>query len=330
MTKSGIVLESNKKMASIMTSDGQFIKIKVKNAIPQKGEIYSGEVYVSVPIYKRSLIAALLSFFLVFSGGLYTYYTPAAELTISINPSVKLTVNRWNRIIKYSPANEDGEKILTSIKLSNKTLDEGLNLIIDQSKVDNFINDEYKTSGKIIYINISEDKKDKINLTNLEEVLKTQNLPMEVIKSIDTSSTDKKASTTKENKKDSNNAKTDTDNNAPIDAIDRSDSKNSSSGPENNEDNNNKQDTTNKTHPNKAVNNEDSIPQGNSGNNNKSTEKESSTKSNSQENTNPTNPPGKSSSSNKNSSSNNNYKSDNNNKINSNSKGNSDNDNGRK
>jgi hypothetical protein len=205
MNKSGIVLQTYKNTAAIMTEDGQFIRVKIKNTMPQKGEIYSGEIYKKNPAYKHSLVAAIISFLVLLSGGMYTYYEPAAELTISINPSVQITLNRWNRIIDFTPLNDDGEKILLSLKLSNKTLDEGLILIVDQAKADNYINEEYIKSNKTISIHITEDKKGNIDLAKFEELIETKHLNMEVINATvkNQNSTDKDTQTPN-NKEDNN------------------------------------------------------------------------------------------------------------------------------
>lgn len=211
MNKSGIVLQTHNNTAAIMTEDGQFIRVKIKDTVPQKGEIYSGEIYKKNPAYKHSLVAAIISFLIIFSGGMYTYYAPAAELTISINPSVQITLNRWNRIIDFTPLNDDGEKILLSLKLTNKTLDEGLILIVDQAKADNYINEEYIKSNKAISIHITEDKKGNINLTKFEELIETQHLNMEVtndtIKSQQSTDKDTKTPNNKEDNIRKNNSK---------------------------------------------------------------------------------------------------------------------------
>lgn len=182
MNKSGIVLQTNNKIACLMTSDGSFVKVKIKgSSMPQEGQIYSGEMYKSIPNFKLPLIAAMTSFFVFLGGGMYTYYTPAAELTIDMNPSVKLTLNRWNRIIKSTSLNSDGEIILSSIKLSNKKVDDGLELIVNQAITDNFINDEYKENGSFISVHITENKNQNIDLTEFEKSIKTQDLNIEVV-----------------------------------------------------------------------------------------------------------------------------------------------------
>jgi hypothetical protein len=187
MTKSGIVLQADKKVASLLTSDGSFIKVKIAgNSVPREGQIYSGEIYRSIPIYKQPLVAAVTSFFVFLGGGMYTYYTPAAELTVGIdpNPSVKLTVNRWNRIIKSSPLSSDGEKLLSTIRLSNKKVDDGLGLLIDQAKSGNIINNEASQNSNIISIYVNENKNKTIDLSKLEETIeaiKKQDLNIEVV-----------------------------------------------------------------------------------------------------------------------------------------------------
>lgn len=180
MTKTGIVTQINKNIIYLMTSGGEFVRVKLKGATPNIGEIYSGEVYFERKVFRLPAIAAAMFAFMILSSGLYTYYTPVAAITIDINPSVKLHINRWNRIIKATPLNEDGEKILTNLSLANKSPEKGLELIVSQAEKDNFINEDYKSKDKVISVHVVEKKEDQINLSGFQTAIEKQNLKVTI------------------------------------------------------------------------------------------------------------------------------------------------------
>lgn len=181
MIKSGLVVETNKRYACLLSSDGQFINVAIKGKVPLKGEIYTGELYKKTPVYRLPLIAAIIVFMIFLSGGFYTYYTPAAEVTITINPAVRLNLNVWNKIISSVPLNEDGEKLLSSLQLKNKDLNTGLDMIVNQAKVDKFINQTNVDSEKVISVEVTSNKNKKLDLSEFQQSVKAQNLKVEIV-----------------------------------------------------------------------------------------------------------------------------------------------------
>lgn len=154
----GIVMQLNKHHASIMTNTGEFLNLKLSKNPPKLGEIYTGEVVKNIPFHKYAITAATLTFLVLFSSTAYAYYTPVTSVVINTNPSIKLDLNKWNRIIKSTPLNEDGKKVLSELKVQNKSLNDGLDSIVIQAKKDNFINEEFTKSGKEVSINIESSK----------------------------------------------------------------------------------------------------------------------------------------------------------------------------
>lgn len=180
-SSTGIVMQLNKQHAFIMTSNGEFLKLKLSKNLPKLGEEYTGEVAKDTPFYKYALTAASLAFLVFFSSTAYAYYTPVASVVVNINPSIKLDLNKWNRIIKSTPLNQDGEKVLSELKVKNKSLNDGLDSIVIQAKKDNFINSDYIESGKTITIDIDSNKPIKnFDLSKFEEKIKLGNINLKI------------------------------------------------------------------------------------------------------------------------------------------------------
>ncbi|CDF57600.1 anti-sigma factor domain-containing protein [Thermobrachium celere] len=169
MIKKGIVVEVNNNEAVLFTQTGEFIKFKSKEKL-QIGQEYT---YTSINL-KPFLIAASLIICILFGSFLTVYNQVYASIVITINPKIKIDINKFNRIIKIIPLNKDGEEITSSIKLKNKNINDGLILIINKAKEKKYITDEYY-NNKSKKINIQIDKED-IKLNKFISELKKQNI----------------------------------------------------------------------------------------------------------------------------------------------------------
>ncbi len=199
MLKTGIVLSIINKKAGIMTDGGEFVYIRISTSLPKIGEIYRGELYVKGLLnYKYIITAASLMFVLLTSSFANIYYTPTTTLVISINPSVSLKSNKWNKIISFKALNSDGTTILSNIKLKNKSIDAGLELLVKEAKTENFINDKYIMDKKIISIDINGNKNTSIDISNFKNIIDSNDLNIIINNS---SSNNKKIDFTVNNKK---------------------------------------------------------------------------------------------------------------------------------
>ena len=77
----------------------------------------------------RSAAAAVLLLILGFSGGRY-YLGGSAVVSLDVNPSISLKVNRLNRVTGVNALNEDGETILGEMNLKGTDIDVAVNALI--------------------------------------------------------------------------------------------------------------------------------------------------------------------------------------------------------
>ena len=181
MIKTGIVISLMDRKAGIMTSSGEFVYIKISKILPKVGEIYTGELYKkNLSLYKYAITAASLMFMLLSSVSAYSYYTPVTTIVVSINPSVSLEANKWNKIISSKALNSDGSLILNNIKLKNKSIDDGLELLVKEAKTENFINDKYVTDKKIISVDIKSNKDGSIDISNFKNIIDSNKLNIKI------------------------------------------------------------------------------------------------------------------------------------------------------
>ncbi|MFU0825748.1 anti-sigma factor domain-containing protein [Clostridium sp.] len=130
--KTGIVMEIKNKKARILTPSGEFAEVKIKGTVPAIGSTYTGTQTMKIPFYKYAAAAACLIISVSTGGAAYAYYTPTASVTL--NTDLELKLNRWNKIIKALPLNENGKELLSSMDLENRNVNDGLCLIIEKSE----------------------------------------------------------------------------------------------------------------------------------------------------------------------------------------------------
>ena len=177
--KEGIVVSVSGKYANLLTPSGEFIKVSCIGRKPDIGEKFQG-CQVSSSIFhfntKGLTAAACIMFILTIGGGVKAYYSPVATVLVSINPNIELKVNHLNKIISSKALNNDGEKILSEVKIKNANINEGLKTIIDQSKKDKFIDDNY-IKTKTVSVDI--DGK-KINISKFKSNIQNSNLSIKI------------------------------------------------------------------------------------------------------------------------------------------------------
>jgi len=147
----GIIAEINGKYAIILAQDGSFKKIRVLSHMAVGSEIDldqpSENIKVTRLISKVSAIAAGALFILGIGYGAYSYTVPYSYVDVDINPSIELTVNIYDRIIKMEALNDDGKKILENRNLKNTSLQSGVAQILSIALEQGYLKAGAKTKG---------------------------------------------------------------------------------------------------------------------------------------------------------------------------------------
>lgn len=171
--KTGVVVKVYKRCVCIRTVKGEFIKVKLKNYTPNTGDIYT-----SIPIkYQNTAIISFLVLILIISTiylgkNFYYKHTSAATVIIEIPPIINLKINRYDNVVQADSTYKSGRKILGNINIKNNSINTALKSIIQESKNNKIINEDYQKYGKsvIIYISNSDDKN-----INLDEFIRFMN-----------------------------------------------------------------------------------------------------------------------------------------------------------
>lgn len=121
-----------------------FAKIKADEQLKEDTYQYlQKKIQPKEKSYKRFVIVAV-AFVLILITGLFSYTqytTEAAYLDIDANPSIELTLNKYDRVIGVYAYNADGEEILEKVDVKNKSYQDALKVLIDELFAQGYISD---------------------------------------------------------------------------------------------------------------------------------------------------------------------------------------------
>lgn len=93
--------------------------------------------------YRKLLAAACLFVFLLTGAAGYAWVqAPIAYVSIDINPSIELALNRLDRVVSATAYNTQGEKILNSLKLNGKKYTAAVDIIIGSREMTVYLEKE--------------------------------------------------------------------------------------------------------------------------------------------------------------------------------------------
>lgn len=73
--------------------------------------------------------------------GLNLFFTPTTHITIDINPSLDLGINRFNRVVTIEPLNDDGKRLAETLDIKYSDYEEAMRRILDNANVKDLLSD---------------------------------------------------------------------------------------------------------------------------------------------------------------------------------------------
>ena len=98
--------------------------------------------------YMRKYAVAMACCLLLFLGasGCYSYFTPVSAISIDINPSVELNINRFDRVINMNGYNKDGEKLADTINVRFLKYSDAIEKILSSEELKPYLIPEHLIS----------------------------------------------------------------------------------------------------------------------------------------------------------------------------------------
>lgn len=172
------------------------IKKRIMNSVKTKSQLsFSNRENVLDKlknIFRSSLfnkrLAMLCTIFVLFlgSGGYVYTQIPVAYVSLDINPSVELMLNRFNRVVSYEAYNSDGENLLASNDKKNISIDKAINNIISSAVQKNYISSNKNLA--VAFATVSDDsivrKELEVHLKDtIDKSLKNKSIHASIISS---------------------------------------------------------------------------------------------------------------------------------------------------
>ena len=95
------------------------------------------------PRWSATFAAACAALVLLLGlGGYYTAQTPVSYVSIDVNPSVELALNRFDRVVSATAYNGDGEIILEGINVKGKLYTDAIDAIVESSAMQPYLTND--------------------------------------------------------------------------------------------------------------------------------------------------------------------------------------------
>ena len=114
-------------------------------------------------VYRNlSAVAASFLILIMLSSGVYAYYTPYSYVSVDINPSLELYVNRFDKVIGVHAFNEEAQQIIKSSEgIKNKNVDDALEQILGSAEDAGYLK-EYGENTVMIVVSSGSTKEEKV------------------------------------------------------------------------------------------------------------------------------------------------------------------------
>jgi hypothetical protein len=144
--KRGLIAKIKDNYCIVVTREGAYKKVPVPAGGARPGMEISYRDYAFYPLLKPLMLAASI-LVLLFSLTLFRQAVlppAAAYVSLDINPSLEMTVNRDMQVIEVSFFNDDGIDLVQEAELEGKTLYEALDTLVRNAIDRNYIKPDQK------------------------------------------------------------------------------------------------------------------------------------------------------------------------------------------
>ncbi len=162
-----VIVGFDKGFAAALTDDGCIKKVRNKNY--EIGQVIEMKGTLKKAFVLAACAAALV---LAFSFGAYAYFDPYSYVSLDVNPSIELTLNRFDRVLTVKAVNDDGLEIVKDIKLRNKKIDKAIEIAVDKLTEAGFFDGE--DSGVVISASAGNEKRAEILVDKLQKKIENR------------------------------------------------------------------------------------------------------------------------------------------------------------
>ncbi|HEY2419957.1 MAG TPA: anti-sigma factor domain-containing protein [Neobacillus sp.] len=186
--KKGIVMEIDGIFLTLLTPEGEFLRARRENEQHIIGEEIdffpvkshktfwpTNSLFKVKPVWALSVAAALLIFLSSFIP-MYQDNKAYAYMSIDVNPSIELGVNKKMQVVELTGFNKEGKQVISSISdWKKKDVTKLTQTILFEMKKQGFLKNKSAIIISTVYTNQQEQKADEKLQKNIEEIKETAN-----------------------------------------------------------------------------------------------------------------------------------------------------------
>jgi hypothetical protein len=171
----GIVAELHNSYMIVITEKGDFIRHKKISNCKIGDEVNIKTVSFSKLTKQISTLAASFIIIAMLITGTYAYYSPYSYVSIDINPSLGLSVNRFDKVIAIKPLNEDAKQLLSSSgSINNKSLNDAVAEILETAYDSGYLKSNEENS--VMFVISTDNEKEELKLSQEVEKVSSEQL----------------------------------------------------------------------------------------------------------------------------------------------------------
>ncbi len=152
MVYKGCVVKIEKDFAIVLTDQMEYLEIMKKDGLEVgKKVLFLEEDLCRKEVFSYRKIAAVAAIFLIMilsipflktQIGNNISYGATAIVSLDINPSLEIQINKENKAIKIIFLNQDAKKLLMNKKLVGKPIEDVISIVINRAKEDKYLEKE--------------------------------------------------------------------------------------------------------------------------------------------------------------------------------------------
>lgn len=129
------------------------LKNTLSNYVGQKERIRNNvlsHVHKKKNLMYLKLSTALASFIFILIGGILFFNNPTSYVSIDINPSIMISTNVFDKVVKVESLNESASEIIKDLNLYGKNVVDAVNEIVDSATKLDYIKEEAEDNAILV------------------------------------------------------------------------------------------------------------------------------------------------------------------------------------
>lgn len=103
-----------------------------------------------VPMRAALVCCAMLAIVVCGIGGYNFYQAPVSYISVDINPSVELVLNRFDLVVEATAYNDDGARILQNLNLNHKPYTQAVELLLADETFESYLTEDSLLSFTVV------------------------------------------------------------------------------------------------------------------------------------------------------------------------------------